>query len=89
MESSEADAVYNRFILDVDTECLEDQQGSTKNHWPDMADPMWQNKAHSCDRAKPYKESVDSLDTPYDNTLWIKPSAEREREGNRDSGRVG
>jgi sporulation protein YlmC with PRC-barrel domain len=71
------DDVYKRFILDVDKESLESAPGFDKDHWPDMADPMWQNKVHSYYGAKPYKETVDTPDTPYDETPYTKPSSER------------
>ncbi len=86
------DDVYKRFILDVDKERLESAPGFDKDHWPDMADPMWQNKVHSYYGAKRYKEPVDSPDTPYDETPYTKPSSERIEEepptSNLDSGRV-
>lgn len=52
------DAVYNRLILDVDKESLESAPGFDKNHWPDIADPAWQNKVHPYYGAKPYMEPV-------------------------------
>ena len=80
--SLEPDDVYKRFILDVDKERLESAPGFDKNHWPEAADPMWQN----------YKEPADTPDTPYDETPYTKPSSERiEKEpqaSNLDSGRV-
>jgi len=89
--SLEPDDVYKRFILDVDKERLESAPGFDKNHWPEAADPMWQN-VHSYYGAKPYKEPADTPDTPYDETPYTKPSSERiEKEpqaSNLDSGRV-
>jgi sporulation protein YlmC with PRC-barrel domain len=86
------DDVYKRFILDVDKESLESAPGFDKDRWPDMADPMWQNKVHSYYGAKPYREPVDTPDTPYDETPYTKPSSERiEKEpptSKLDTGRV-
>jgi sporulation protein YlmC with PRC-barrel domain len=89
--SLKPDDVYKRFILDVDKERLESAPGFDKNHWPEAADPMWQN-VHSYYGAKPYKESTDSPDTPYDETPYTKPSSERiegEPQASKlDSGRI-
>ncbi len=83
-KSLEPDDVYKRFILDVDKERLESAPGFDKDHWPDMADPMWQN-VHSYYGAKPYKEPVDSPDTPYDETPYTKPSSERIEKNHRQA----
>jgi|SRR5690242_11975942 sporulation protein YlmC with PRC-barrel domain len=86
------DHVYKRFLLDTDKERLESAPGFDKDHWPDMADPMWQNKVHSYYETKPYQEPLDSPDTPYTDTPYTKPSSESiEKEpqaSNLDSGRV-
>src|SRR3569833_2528852 len=41
------DTENKRFILNVDKERLESAPGFDKDHWPDMADPTWQNTINS------------------------------------------
>lgn len=84
------DDVYKRFILDVDKERLESAPGFDKDKWPDMADPMWQNKVHSYYRAKPYNEPTDTPDVPYSDTPYtVPPPAETAKPtSDMDSGRV-
>lgn len=41
------DTENKRFILNVDKERLESAPGFDKDHWPDMADPNWQNMISS------------------------------------------
>ncbi|SEL59370.1 PRC-barrel domain-containing protein [Nitrosovibrio tenuis] len=72
------DAVHKQFLLDVDKKQLESAPGFDKDHWPDMADPTWQNKVHSYYRIKPFREPGDSPDIPYDDTPYTNPPVEKE-----------
>jgi len=42
------------FVLDARRETLKSAPGFDKNHWPDMADPMWESKVHSHYGVTPY-----------------------------------
>jgi sporulation protein YlmC with PRC-barrel domain len=35
----------HEFVLDVDRRRMEDSPGFDPNHWPDMADPVWEAQA--------------------------------------------
>lgn len=48
------DTENKRFILNVDKERLESAPGFDPDHWPDMADPTWENEIHSYYGTKPY-----------------------------------
>jgi sporulation protein YlmC with PRC-barrel domain len=52
------DTENKRFVLDVTKERLETAPGFDKNHWPDMADAVWQKDIHAYYGTKP------ELDTP-------------------------
>ena len=51
------DTENKRFILNVDKERLESAPGFDKDHWPDMADPIWQNTINSYYGTKAYTET--------------------------------
>lgn len=38
------DTTNKRFVLDVQKDRLKDAPGFDKGHWPDMADPSWQDE---------------------------------------------
>lgn len=40
------DTENKSFILDVDKERLKEAPGFDKDHWPDMADPIWARSIH-------------------------------------------
>lgn len=48
------DTENKRFVLDVAKDQLENAPGFDQDHWPDMADPTWENKIHSYYGTKPY-----------------------------------
>ncbi|NMG73983.1 PRC-barrel domain-containing protein [Aromatoleum diolicum] len=41
------DTVNKRFVLNVETDSLENAPGFDKDHWPDMADPTWAQSIHT------------------------------------------
>lgn len=41
------DTVNKHLVLNVDKKRLEDAPGFDKDHWPDMADPIWETEIHS------------------------------------------
>ena len=41
------DTKHKRFTLDVNKDQLENAPGFDKDHWPDMADAVWQQKIHA------------------------------------------
>lgn len=41
------DTVNKHLVLDIDKKRLEDAPGFDKDHWPDMADPIWENEIHT------------------------------------------
>lgn len=41
------DTENKHFILNIDKEQLEDAPGFDKDHWPDMADPIWAKAIYS------------------------------------------
>ena len=41
------DTENKRFVLDVSSERLKTAPGFDKNHWPDMADAVWQKDIHT------------------------------------------
>jgi sporulation protein YlmC with PRC-barrel domain len=51
------DTENKRFILNVDKERLESAPGFDKDHWPDMADPIWQNTINSYYGTKAYTDT--------------------------------
>jgi sporulation protein YlmC with PRC-barrel domain len=61
------DDVYKRFILDIDKERLESAPGFDKDHWPDMADPTWQNTISSYYGTKAYTDTT-STEPRYTET---------------------
>jgi sporulation protein YlmC with PRC-barrel domain len=56
------DTANKRFLLNVDKKRLESAPGFDKDHWPDMADPTWQNTIHSYYGTKPYIAPQDTTD---------------------------
>jgi len=52
------DTENKRFILNVDKERLESAPGFDKDHWPDMADPTWQNTINSYYGTKSYTDTT-------------------------------
>lgn len=51
------DTQNKRFILNVDKDRLESAPGFDKDHWPDMADPTWQNTINSYYGTTSYTDS--------------------------------
>ena len=41
------DTTNKRFVLDVDVKRLKAAPGFDKDHWPDMADPLWASGVQS------------------------------------------
>ncbi len=44
------------FVLDIDTEQLENAPGFNQDHWPSMADPQWAASVHAYYGRRPYWE---------------------------------
>jgi len=51
------DTENKRFVLDVAKERIKSAPGFPSDHWPDMADPTWENEIH-------HYYGIDSEDTP-------------------------
>jgi sporulation protein YlmC with PRC-barrel domain len=52
------DTVNKRFVLNVDKERLENAPGFDKDHWPNMADPIWAEGIHSYYGTRPDSDEV-------------------------------
>lgn len=50
------DAENKRFVLDVGKDQLVNAPGFDKDHWPDMADPAWEESIHAHYCTRPYGE---------------------------------
>lgn len=48
------DTTNKRFMLDVDKARLESAPGFDKDHWPNMADSIWERSIHAYYGTKPY-----------------------------------
>ena len=48
------DPVNKRFVLDVSKAQLDSAPGFDRDHWPDLADPVWANQIHSYYGTTPY-----------------------------------
>jgi sporulation protein YlmC with PRC-barrel domain len=66
------DTENKRFILNVDKERLESAPGFDKDHWPDMADPTWQNTINS------YYGTTSYTDTGYTGTSQTGTSSTKD-----------
>ena len=71
------DAANKRFVLNVEKERLESAPGFDKDHWPDMADPTWQNTISTYYGTKPYSGPTDTPDIPYEDTPYTKAYPEK------------
>jgi sporulation protein YlmC with PRC-barrel domain len=52
------DTENKRFVLNVDKERLENAPGFDKDHWPNMADPIWAEGIHSYYGTRPDIDDV-------------------------------
>lgn len=52
-EALTLDTENKRFVLDVERDRLESAPGFDKDHWPDMADPAWEQRIHTYYRTQP------------------------------------
>ncbi len=50
------DTENKRFVLDVTKARLESAPGFDKQHWPDMADPTWEQSIHGYYGTEPHRE---------------------------------
>jgi sporulation protein YlmC with PRC-barrel domain len=46
-EALKLDTENKRFVLDVNRDQLKNAPGFDKDHWPDMADPIWEQSIHA------------------------------------------
>lgn len=54
------DTENKRFVLDVEKDRLDGAPGFDKNHWPDMADPVWAKGIHDYYGTKLYVDDAHS-----------------------------
>ncbi|WP_397474535.1 PRC-barrel domain-containing protein [Pusillimonas sp.] len=52
------DTAEKRFVLDVNKESLKNAPGFEKDHWPDMADDVWEKSIHDYYGTAPYSMPV-------------------------------
>jgi sporulation protein YlmC with PRC-barrel domain len=53
-EALKLDTENKRFVLDVGKDQLVNAPGFDKDHWPDMADPVWEESIHAHYGTRPY-----------------------------------
>lgn len=73
------DTANKRFVLNVEKERLESAPGFDKDHWPNMADPAWQNTINTYYGTKPCSGPTDTPDIPYEDTPYTKAYTEKKR----------